>query len=79
MNHTRTEILVGLFVRLASPAWVILPSGSESWNCSAPRGMCFYADFPSVAGLKAGDPVEIAGVRSAAWSSSAYRKMITPV
>jgi phospholipid/cholesterol/gamma-HCH transport system substrate-binding protein len=63
VNHTRTEIIVGLFVLvgLACLAYLAIKLGKlEVFGAS---GYTVTADFPSVAGLKVGDPVEIAGVR----------------
>jgi len=63
MNHTRTEIIVGLFlvVGLACLTYLAVKLGKlEVFGAS---GYTVTADFPSVAGLKVGDPVEIAGVQ----------------
>lgn len=63
MNHTRSEIIVGLFVvvGLACLGYVAIKLGKlEVFGAS---GYTVYGDFPSVAGLKVGDPVEIAGVK----------------
>jgi phospholipid/cholesterol/gamma-HCH transport system substrate-binding protein len=63
VNHTRTEIIVGLFVLvgLACLGYLAIKLGKlEVFGAS---GYTVTADFPSVAGLKVGDPVEIAGVR----------------
>jgi phospholipid/cholesterol/gamma-HCH transport system substrate-binding protein len=63
VNHTRTEIIVGLFVviGLACLGYLAIKLGKlEVFGAS---GYIVIADFPSVAGLKVGDPVEIAGVK----------------
>jgi phospholipid/cholesterol/gamma-HCH transport system substrate-binding protein len=63
MNHKPSEIIVGLFVLvgLACLGYIAIKLGKlEVLNDS---GYTVYADFPTVAGLKRGDPVEIAGVR----------------
>jgi phospholipid/cholesterol/gamma-HCH transport system substrate-binding protein len=63
MNHKPSEIVVGFFVLvgLACLGYIAIKLGKlEVLN---DRGYTVYADFPTVAGLKRGDPVEIAGVR----------------
>jgi phospholipid/cholesterol/gamma-HCH transport system substrate-binding protein len=63
VNHTRTEIIVGLFViaGIACLGYLAIKLGKlEVFGAS---GYTVYGDFPSVAGLKVGDPVEIAGVK----------------
>jgi phospholipid/cholesterol/gamma-HCH transport system substrate-binding protein len=63
MDHKPSEIVVGLFVLvgLACLGYIAIKLGKlEVLN---DRGYTVYADFPTVAGLKRGDPVEIAGVR----------------
>ena len=63
MTHTRTEVVVGLFVLigLASLGYLAIRLGKLELMGS--KGYNVYADFPTVAGLKIGDPVEIAGVK----------------
>ena len=63
MNHTRAEIIVGLFVvaGIACLGYLAIKLGKlEVFGAS---GYTVHGDFPSVAGLKVGDPVEIAGVK----------------
>ncbi|MFQ5682447.1 MAG: outer membrane lipid asymmetry maintenance protein MlaD [Candidatus Binatia bacterium] len=63
MIQTRTEIIVGTFVLLGIVClgYLSIRLGKlELWGNS---GYVVYADFASVAGLKLGDPVEIAGVK----------------
>jgi phospholipid/cholesterol/gamma-HCH transport system substrate-binding protein len=57
------EIIVGLFVvvGIACLGYIAIKLGKlEVFGAS---GYTVFGDFPSVAGLKVGDPVEIAGVR----------------
>lgn len=63
MNHSRTDILVGLFVLIGLTCLGYLAIKLGKLEVFGSRGYVVYADFPSVAGLKPGDPVEIAGVR----------------
>ena len=63
MNHSRTDILVGLFVLLGLACLGYLAIRLGKLELFGAQGYVVFADFPSVAGLKAGDPVEIAGVR----------------
>ena len=63
MNHTRTEIIVGLFVLVGIACLGYLAIKLGKLEVLANSGYSLYADFPSVAGLKLGDPVEIAGVK----------------
>ena len=63
MNHTRTEVIVGLFVLVGIACLGYLAIKLGKLEVLANSGYTVYADFPSVAGLKLGDPVEIAGVR----------------
>ena len=63
MNHTRTEIIVGLFVLVGIACLGYLAIKLGKLEVLANSGYPVYADFPSVAGLKLGDPVEIAGVK----------------
>ena len=63
MNHTRTEIVVGFFVLVGIACLGYLAIKLGKLEVLAGSGYTVSADFPSVAGLKNGDPVEIAGVR----------------
>ena len=63
MNQTRTEIIVGLFVLVGIACLGYLAIRLGKLEVLGDSGYSVYADFPSVAGLKVGDPVEIAGVR----------------
>ena len=63
MNHSRTDILVGLFVLVGLGCLGYLAIKLGKLEVFGSRGYVVFADFPSVAGLKPGDPVEIAGVR----------------
>lgn len=63
MNHTRTEMVVGLFVLVGIACLGYLAIKLGKLEVLGNSGYNIYADFPSVAGLKIGDPVEIAGVK----------------
>ena len=63
MNQTRTEIIVGIFVLIGIICLGYLAIRLGKLEVLGNSGYHVYADFPSVAGLKVGDPVEIAGVR----------------
>ena len=63
MNHTRTEMVVGLFVVVGIACLGYLAIKLGKLEVFGAGGYTVIADFPSVAGLKAGDPVEIAGVK----------------
>ena len=63
MNHTRTEIIVGLFVLVGIACLGYLAIKLGKLEVFGASGYTVIADFPSVAGLKVGDPVEIAGVK----------------
>ena len=63
MNHTRTEILVGFFVLVGIACLGYLAIKLGKLEVLGGSGYIVYADFSSVAGLKVGDPVEIAGVK----------------
>ena len=63
MNHTRTEIVVGLFVLIGIACLGYLAIRLGKLEVMGNKGYNVYADFPTVAGLKVGDPVEIAGVK----------------
>jgi len=63
VNHSSTDIVVGLFVLLGLACLGYLAIRLGKLELFGAQGYVVFADFPSVAGLKAGDPVEIAGVR----------------
>jgi len=63
VNHSRTDIVVGLFVLLGLSCLGYLAIRLGKLELFGAQGYVVFADFPSVAGLKPGDPVEIAGVR----------------
>lgn len=63
MNHTRTEIIVGMFVVVGLACLTYLAVKLGKLEVFGASGYTVVADFPSVAGLKVGDPVEIAGVQ----------------
>ena len=63
MNHTRTDILVGIFVLVGMTCLGYLTIRLGKLEMFGAQGYVLFADFASVAGLKPGDPVEIAGVR----------------
>lgn len=63
MNQTRTEIIVGIFVLIGIACLSYLAIRLGKLEVLGNSGYHVYADFPSVAGLKIGDPVEIAGVK----------------
>ena len=63
MNHTRTDILVGLFVLVGITCLGYLAIRLGKLEVFGAQGYVVFADFASVAGLKPGDPVEIAGVK----------------
>jgi phospholipid/cholesterol/gamma-HCH transport system substrate-binding protein len=63
VNQTRTEIIVGIFVLVGIACLGYLAIRLGKLEVLGDTGYHVYADFPSVAGLKVGDPVEIAGVR----------------
>ena len=63
MNHTRTDILVGIFVLVGITCLGYLTIRLGKLELFGAHGYVLYADFASVAGLKPGDPVEIAGVK----------------
>ena len=63
MNHTRTEMIVGLFVLVGIACLGYLAIKLGKLEVFGASGYTIVADFPSVAGLKVGDPVEIAGVK----------------
>ena len=63
MDRSRVNIAVGIFVILGIVAlgYLSIQLGQVSFLGS--RGYAVTVDFPSVGGLKAGSPVEIAGVQ----------------
>ena len=63
MNHTRTDIMVGIFVLIGILCLGYLAIRLGKLEVLGSNGYVLYADFVSVAGLKPGDPVEIAGVK----------------
>lgn len=63
MNQTRTEIVVGIFVLVGMVCLGYLAIRLGKLEILGNTGYRVYADFASVAGLKIGDPVEIAGVK----------------
>ena len=63
MNHTRTDILVGVFVLAGLVCLGYLAIRLGKIELFGTQGYVVFADFVSVAGIKLGDPIEIAGVR----------------
>jgi len=63
LNQTRTEIIVGVFVLIGILSLGYLALRLGKLEILGNTGYVVYADFASVAGLKNGDPVEIAGVK----------------
>jgi phospholipid/cholesterol/gamma-HCH transport system substrate-binding protein len=63
VNHSRTDILVGIFVLVGLVCLGYLAIRLGKLELFGAQGYVVFADFVSVAGLKLGDPVEIAGVR----------------
>ena len=63
MSQTRTEIIVGFFVLVGMACLGYLAIKLGKLEVLGNSGYIVYADFSSVAGLKIGDPAEIAGVR----------------
>ena len=63
MNHSRTDVVVGIFVLVGLTCLGYLAIRLGKLELFASQGYVVFADFSSVAGLKPGDPVEIAGVR----------------
>ncbi len=63
MNHSRTDIAVGIFVLLGIICLGYLAIRLGKMELFGNEGYVVYADFSSVAGLKLGDPIEIAGVK----------------
>jgi phospholipid/cholesterol/gamma-HCH transport system substrate-binding protein len=63
VNHSRTDILVGVFVLVGLGCLGYLAIRLGKLELFGAQGYVVFADFVSVAGLKLGDPIEIAGVR----------------
>ena len=63
MNQTRTEIIVGVFVLAGLVCLGYLAIRLGKVELFGTQGYVVFADFVSVAGIKLGDPIEIAGVR----------------
>lgn len=63
MNYKTSEIIVGLFVVIGIACLGYLAIKLGKLEVLSDSGYTVYADFPTVAGLKRGDPVEIAGVK----------------
>lgn len=63
MNHSRTDIIVGIFVLAGAICLGYLAIRLGKVELFGATGYVVHADFSSVAGLKVGDPAEIAGVR----------------
>jgi phospholipid/cholesterol/gamma-HCH transport system substrate-binding protein len=63
VNYTRSEIVVGFFVLIGIVCLGYLAIKLGKLEVMGSSGYTVYADFSSVAGLKVGDPVEIAGVK----------------
>lgn len=63
MNHSRTEVIVGIFVLAGMICLGYLAIRLGKLELFGTQGYVVFADFVSVAGIKLGDPIEIAGVR----------------
>jgi phospholipid/cholesterol/gamma-HCH transport system substrate-binding protein len=63
VNQTRTEIIVGVFVLAGLVCLGYLAIRLGKIELFGTQGYVVFADFVSVAGIKLGDPIEIAGVR----------------
>jgi phospholipid/cholesterol/gamma-HCH transport system substrate-binding protein len=63
VNHSRTDIVVGIFVLIGVICLGYLAIRLGKVELFGATGYIVFADFSSVAGLKIGDPAEIAGVR----------------
>jgi phospholipid/cholesterol/gamma-HCH transport system substrate-binding protein len=63
VNHSRIDIMVGIFVLIGAICLGYLAIRLGKVELFGATGYIVYADFSSVAGLKLGDPAEIAGVR----------------
>jgi phospholipid/cholesterol/gamma-HCH transport system substrate-binding protein len=63
MAYKTSEVVVGLFVLVGIVCLGYLAIKLGKLEVLGDSGYVLYADFPTVAGLKRGDPVEIAGVK----------------
>ena len=63
MKQTRLELVVGIFVLVGIACLGYLAIRLGKLEILGNSGYVIYGDFASVAGLKLGDPVEIAGVK----------------
>lgn len=63
MAYRTSEVVVGLFVLVGIICLGYLAIKLGKLEVLGDSGYSLYADFPTVAGLKRGDPVEIAGVK----------------
>lgn len=63
MNQSRTEVIVGVFVLAGLICLGYLAIRLGKLELFGTQGYVVFADFVSVAGIKLGDPIEIAGVR----------------
>jgi len=63
LNHSRTDVIVGIFVLAGIICLGYLAIRLGKLELFGNSGYVVFADFASVAGLKTGDPVEIAGVK----------------
>jgi phospholipid/cholesterol/gamma-HCH transport system substrate-binding protein len=63
MAYKTSEVVVGLFVLVGIICLGYLAIKLGKLEVLGDSGYPLYADFPTVAGLKRGDPVEIAGVK----------------
>jgi phospholipid/cholesterol/gamma-HCH transport system substrate-binding protein len=63
LNHSRTDVIVGIFVLAGIICLGYLAIRLGKLELFGNTGYVVYADFASVAGLKLGDPTEIAGVK----------------
>jgi len=63
VNQSRIDIMVGIFVLLGLICLGYLAVHLGKLELFGNAGYVVFADFASVAGLKIGDPVEIAGVK----------------
>jgi phospholipid/cholesterol/gamma-HCH transport system substrate-binding protein len=63
VNYSRTDILVGVFVLVGLICLGYLAIRLGKLELFGAQGYTVFADFVSVAGLKLGDPIEIAGVK----------------
>jgi len=63
VNQSRIDVIVGVFVLAGIVCLGYLAIRLGKLELFGAQGYVVFADFVSVAGLKIGDPVEIAGVR----------------